>query len=76
MVARFVTRRQADRESAGKWFCSELVFAAFQAAGIDLLARTEAWEVSPGLLLRIPFGKELSYEKTDLFADDLAIAFD
>lgn len=54
MVARFVTRRQESRSSAGKWFCSELVFAAFQQAGIDLLRATEPWEVSPGLLARSP----------------------
>jgi uncharacterized protein YycO len=75
MVVRFVTRQQESRESTGKWFCSELVFAAFLKAGIDLLGRTEPWEVSPGLLSRTPFGKEISYEKTRLFADDLSVAF-
>jgi uncharacterized protein YycO len=54
MVVRFVTREQETRKSKGKWFCSELVFAAFKYAGIDLLARTEPWEVSPGLLARSP----------------------
>lgn len=54
MVARFVTRRQESRSSSEKWFCSELVFAAFQQAGIDLLRATEPWEVSPGLLARSP----------------------
>lgn len=54
MVARFVSRRQAARTSSGKWFCSELVFAALQQAGINLLRDTEAWEVSPGLLARSP----------------------
>ena len=38
------------RTSQGKWFCSELVFAAFQEAGINLLARVEAWMVSPTIL--------------------------
>lgn len=52
MVLRFVTREQESRASTGKWFCSELVFAAFQQAGVNLLARTEPWEVSPGLLSR------------------------
>lgn len=46
-VLRFVSRRQASRESSGKWFCSELVFAAFRKAGINLLARVEPWAVSP-----------------------------
>lgn len=59
MVARFISRRQATRKESGKWFCSELVFAALQAAGITLLARTEAWEVSPGLLARSPYLKNL-----------------
>lgn len=54
MVARFISRRQESRKSRGKWFCSELVFAAFQHAGVDLLARCEPWEVSPGLLSRSP----------------------
>lgn len=54
MVARFISRRQADRKQAGKWFCSELVFAALAKAGVELLARVEPWEVSPGLLARSP----------------------
>lgn len=53
-VLRFVSRRQASRRSREVWFCSELVFAAFQHVGINLLARTEPWEVSPGLLSRSP----------------------
>ncbi len=47
MVARFVTREQEDRDSNGKWFCSELVCATSRKGGIDLLARTGAWEGSP-----------------------------
>lgn len=54
MVARFLTRRQESRGSTGKWFCSELVYAAFQQSGVDLLRATEPWEVSPGLLARSP----------------------
>lgn len=54
MVARFLTRRQASRTESGKWFCSELVFAAFQQAGVELLRDTQPWEVSPGLLARSP----------------------
>ena len=57
MVARFISRRQASRRTSGKWFCSELVFAALQKAGVDLLARTEPWEVSPGQLARSPLLK-------------------
>lgn len=54
MVARFVSRLQENRKSSGKWFCSELVFAALQKAGVDLLRDTEPWEVSPGLLSKSP----------------------
>ncbi len=54
MVLRFLSRRQETRKSKGRWFCSELVAAAFQEAGRPLLARTEPWEVSPGLLARSP----------------------
>lgn len=54
MVLRFISRRQASRSQSEKWFCSELVFAAFKKAGIDLLGRTEPWECSPGLLARSP----------------------
>ncbi len=50
MVARFISRRQAAREESGKWFCSELVFAALAKAGVKLLERIEPWEVSPGVL--------------------------
>jgi uncharacterized protein YycO len=38
------------RRSYGRWFCSELVFAAFQKAGINLLDRVDAWKVSPTIL--------------------------
>ena len=57
MILRFVTRQQEARSSTGKWFCSELVFAAFQQAGINLLERCEPWEVSPGLLALSPLAK-------------------
>jgi len=46
-VLQFVTRRKETRASQDKWFCSELVFAAFEAAGIDLLERTTAANTSP-----------------------------
>lgn len=54
MVARFVSRRGASRRHSDKWFCSELVYAAAQKAGIKLLRATEPWEVSPGLLSKSP----------------------
>jgi uncharacterized protein YycO len=55
MVFGFVSRSRTEgHESGGKWFCSELVFAALAAAGHPPLARTDAWEVAPGLLARSP----------------------
>lgn len=59
MVFRFLSRRQETRRSRGKWFCSELVFAAFKRVGIDLLNATEPWEVSPGLLSKSPLLKKI-----------------
>ena len=37
-----------------RWFCSELVFAAFKFAEINLLLRVEATAVSPALLSMSP----------------------
>lgn len=55
MVVRFVSRQQESRKSSGKWFCSELVYAACQQAGVHLLhPRIEPWRVSPGGLLTSP----------------------
>jgi uncharacterized protein YycO len=54
MVLRFISRRQESRKSKGKWFCSELVFAALNKGGCNLFKRTEPWEVSPGLIARSP----------------------
>ena len=53
-VLRFISRRQESRKGSGKWFCSELVFAAFREAGVQLLKRVEPWAVSPGLLSLSP----------------------
>ncbi|MEW6306060.1 MAG: hypothetical protein AB1705_21495 [Verrucomicrobiota bacterium] len=53
-VLRFISRRKASRESGHRWFCSELVFAAFHHAGVRLLDRVEPWAVSPGLLSLSP----------------------
>jgi len=49
---RFVSRRRLPEND--KWFCSELVFAALQRAGISLLHRIRADEVSPGMLSLSP----------------------
>lgn len=56
-LIRFISRSRFPEND--RWFCSELVFAAFQAAEVYLLARTEAWRVSPGLLSRSPLLKEV-----------------
>jgi uncharacterized protein YycO len=64
MVLRFVTRRQEARATTGKWFCSELVYAACQQAGVELLRNTEPWEVSPGLLARSPLLVTLALNRT------------
>lgn len=58
-VLRFLNRRQIV--SNGKWFCSELVFAAFYLSNIDLLARTEPCRVSPGLLARSPLLRKIPF---------------
>lgn len=54
MVIRFLTRKKASNESTNSWFCSELVFACFIAAGIELFKRTKAWEVNPSMLPKSP----------------------
>ena len=41
-------------QRADRWFCSELIFAAFVAADIHLLKRILASRVSPGLLSTSP----------------------
>jgi uncharacterized protein YycO len=55
MVARFITRRTESTRTKEKWFCSELVFAAFLHAGLPLLRDTQPWEVSPELLSKSPY---------------------
>jgi len=41
-------------ESKNRWFCSELIFAAFKQAGVELLKNTHPSEVSPRLFLKSP----------------------
>jgi uncharacterized protein YycO len=60
-VVRFVTRSDANRRSAGVWFCSELVFAAVAHGGLGLFKSCEPWEISPGMLNMSPY---LIYECT------------
>lgn len=51
-VIRFVSRRHMPANE--KWFCSELAFAALEIAGLRLLERIDASEVSPHLLSLSP----------------------
>ena len=51
-VLRFLSRIPASTDDA--WFCSELVFAAFQSAGWNLLHETTAGAVSPAMLALSP----------------------
>ena len=46
-VAQFITRRRASLSSQERWFCSELVFAAFLSIGVVLLDRVSPANVSP-----------------------------
>lgn len=45
-VMGFASRRHRA-QSDHRWFCSELVFASLQAGGCNLLARINAYQVSP-----------------------------
>lgn len=51
-VMRFISRRPASDNE--RWFCSELVFAALESAGVPPLARISAAAVSPGMLALSP----------------------
>jgi len=51
-VARFVSRRAHPPNR--KWFCSELVFAALEKSGVQLLSRIPASNVSPVMLCLSP----------------------
>lgn len=51
-ILRFITRTKIFSGEQNRWFCSELVFAALDSAGIQLFRWTKAYEVSPDLLKR------------------------
>jgi uncharacterized protein YycO len=53
-VINFLRRRDQSPASQARWFCSELVFAAYAAAGIQLLSRIPAHKVYPGMLAYSP----------------------
>ena len=48
----------SDLQDTDKWFCSELVFAAFKYAGVELLKNIEPYKVSPRIFLLSPFLKK------------------
>ncbi len=48
-IVGFLTRDNKD-EARGKWFCSELVFAAIEEGGVTLLRGVPPYMVSPGML--------------------------
>ena len=58
-------------ESKKRWFCSELVFTAFQKAGVELLKNTHPSEVSPRLFLKSPL---LQFEYTSRLPSKPALA--
>jgi len=49
--------RSKNMQSKKRYFCSELVFSAFQHAGINLLANTFPSQVSPALFIKSPLLK-------------------
>jgi len=51
-VLRFVSHTQLRPDAKEKWFCSELVTAALEAAGIKLFKNTEPCHVPPDLIKR------------------------
>jgi uncharacterized protein YycO len=53
----YVTKEK--RRQRNKWICSELVFIAFQKAGINLLERVDAWKISPTML---SFNTKMEYD--------------
>jgi uncharacterized protein YycO len=54
-VLRFVSRARNDDNQ--RWFCSELVFRACEAAGVPLLSRIHAGAVAPSHLALSPLLK-------------------
>jgi uncharacterized protein YycO len=52
-ICRFLTRKKAG--SKGRWFCSELTFAAIDRSRFRLLQRISEWAVNPGHLRLSPF---------------------
>ena len=73
-ILAFLLRR--PRPHNAKWFCSELIFAATQHAGIEVLARIEPWQVFPGLLAFSPLLVKVGEVKTIAPAEIIASGYD
>jgi hypothetical protein len=58
-IVHFITRRPETGAGQARWFCSELVHAAYRAAGIQLLSRVPDYKVSPGTLSYSPLLKHI-----------------
>jgi len=58
-VLRFLSRHSDADQERKRWFCSELVYTAFERLGILLFRDTRAWEVSPGMLARSPLLEQI-----------------
>ncbi len=54
---------EESRRASKRWFCSELLFAAFRKANINFLERVDAWKVSPSLLSYSPL---IKYNHTEV----------
>lgn len=59
-VLGFMSRRDKAQDPT-RWFCSELIFTAYQRAGVKLFERIEPHRVDPGLLQISPL---LTFVKT------------
>jgi uncharacterized protein YycO len=53
-VLHFVTRRPQNASDQDRWFCSELIHAAFRHVRRDLLLRVESWKVFPSMIVYSP----------------------
>jgi len=69
-VARFISRRAQAPEDRDRWFCSELVMAAFNHADFPLLSCPD-WKVSPEILSWSP---RLQIEKSTVTTLDGALS--
>lgn len=66
-ILHFITRPIADHDNKARWFCSELIFAAYQiAAGINILERIVANRVYPSILIASPLLKPVDSGVTSL----------